>query len=258
MRAGLPPAPAYEARPKRTARTDKIPGGPFNRRMGGVGSRLMRRFPCTVVFQKLVEGGGFVAVHFDAGVEGPVHRFEQRPIGRVGVLVNVAVHVPAAFASHVVPAHHGVAAQRDQAPVVVDFHEAGYFDELGACFGLFHPPVVVVADDEVLAALELARDHARRFGASIGEIAQHVHIVIVGHLRVPPRDQFGVHFGDIAERAVVQADDVRMPEVGVGNVVDAHGVSFRVARGGIGKGADALPMPSSYWRPSIRRSNCLL
>ena len=118
-----------------------------------------------------------------------------------GAVVNVSMDVPAEATPAVSPGHHGVMAQRDASFSVDDFQEGRDLVELRDGAFVLHPREVVVADDEMLAPLQLLRDAAHRIPAAIREIAEDVDVVGVGDLRVPTLDESAVHLLDIVEGA---------------------------------------------------------
>ncbi len=91
--------------------------------------------------------------------------------------------------------------QRDPSFSVDDFQEGRDLVELRDGAFVLHPREVVVADDEMLAPLQLLRDAAHRIPAAIREIAEDVDVVGVGDLRVPTLDESAVHLLDIVEGA---------------------------------------------------------
>src|SRR5437899_10145332 len=87
---------------------------------------------------------------------------------------------------------------------------------------------VVVADDQMLAAVEAPPERIQPFALAIGEVAEMPDHVVMPDSIVPGGNQRLVHGRDIREGPLRQADDVRMTEMRVGGEEYGHtGLRFQ-------------------------------
>lgn len=85
---------------------------------------------------------------------------------------------------------------------------------------------IVVADDEILRAVELVEDPARLLGrGTVCEIAEMVDDVIRSDDGVPGVDEGAIVLVDVAEGALAHREDGLVAEVGVGGEIRRHRVS---------------------------------
>lgn len=182
----------------------------------------MRLFPrfleASVVLDEFVKSDGTESVDIHARVEDPIPRGEKRPEVVVRVVVDVAVdHVGAGGMR---PFGHRIMAQRGAARTDRSLIEGIDSLEETREVDLSGPGRVVVSENQSLPALERFENRFRVL-APEEQIAEDENGVVRGYAVVPVRDESPVHFLDRRERPVAETDDVRVPEMGVGDEPNA-------------------------------------
>ena len=151
------------------------------------------------------------AVRLDADVEAAA---VGRPVERA---VDMAEEMAGA-ADGVGPVAHRIV-EHDEAPAV-PFQLADHVDADEEIAAERHRLVVVIALDEVDAAVEAADVLVGIGRVAMGEVAEMVDEIVRADRVVPVGDEGRVHLLEAAERPLADADDVRIAEMGVGGKED--------------------------------------
>ena len=143
--------------------------------------------------------------------------------------VRMAVDVDCALGA-AMPGPKRIMAEHDQAPVD---HKLDVMRDAGPGAACRHRGRIIVADDEVLAAVERRKpcfDSRRIHGH--GKIAEVIDVIVRTDDFVPAGDQRSVVLADRLERALVDAEAASIAKMRIAGEVDGHEISMlRVAAG---------------------------
>lgn len=155
------------------------------------------------------------------GVSADIEAVSMRLVGEAAM--DMAEEVPRPVPRSV-PLAHGIVAQDDAMAALMDFADVAHARKERGMMG--DRLTVMIAGYEMDLAVELTQIGVCAARVPVTEVAEMIDCVARSHAFIPARDQRLIHFRNACERAAAQADDVFVPEMGVGYKEDRHAANF--------------------------------